>query len=183
MAINVDLVEPPFEWARDFYESQQKKKANHRQVIVSFEDEAGVQEFAGLIGQSISKKTKELWFPPRKENLFDDLFEMDKSSVVNKSASGTRESKKAKKSNSSLFDHEPDFYAKHWRNMPEFDQPDNAAYRQITINLEFDDDVKAFFDKIEQTFTDKTKSVWFPDREKNNVRDLYWIDEEHITNE
>jgi hypothetical protein len=71
----------------------------------------------------------------------------------------------------------PEFYEKHWQNMPTYDQPNNSAYRQLIINFENEDAVKAFSDLVGQNLTKKTKSIWFPKREQNNVSDLFWIEE------
>jgi hypothetical protein len=30
----------------------------------------------------------------------------------------------------------PEFYEKHWQNMPTYDQPNTSAYRQLIINFE-----------------------------------------------
>ena len=63
-----------------------------------------------------------------------------------------------------------------WRGMPEFKQPDNGAYRQIIVSFDNDEGVAKFAELIDQNITSKTKSVWFPAREKNNVVDLFWFD-------
>lgn len=64
-----------------------------------------------------------------------------------------------------------------WRGMPEFNQPDNSAYRQVIVSFEDEEGVAEFFKLINQTYTSKTKSVWFPDRETNRVADLFYYDE------
>lgn len=71
----------------------------------------------------------------------------------------------------------PEFYEKHWQNMPDYNQPNNSAYRQLIINFEDENAVKAFAELVNQTLTKKTKSIWFPKREQNNVNDLFWIEE------
>jgi hypothetical protein len=63
-----------------------------------------------------------------------------------------------------------------WRGMPEFNQPDNSAYRQITVSFDDEDGIKKFAELVEQNITAKTKSIWFPPRKKNNVVDLFWFD-------
>lgn len=63
-----------------------------------------------------------------------------------------------------------------WRNMPEFNQPDNGAFRQIIISFDDQDGVDAFAKLIDQHLTSKTKSLWFPPREKNNVVDKFFYD-------
>jgi hypothetical protein len=66
----------------------------------------------------------------------------------------------------------------HWQNMPEFSQKDKSAHRQIIVSFDTDEDVAAFAKLIDQNITKKTKSVWFPERTKNNVKDLFWIGDE-----
>ena len=74
---------------------------------------------------------------------------------------------------SDLWDVEPE--PEHWRGMPEFKQEDNGPYRQVIVSLEDEAAVQAFFKLIGQTYTDKTKSVWFPDRPISHVTDLFWF--------
>jgi hypothetical protein len=66
---------------------------------------------------------------------------------------------------------------KEWDDMPEFHQPDNGAFRQIIVSFDDKAGVDAFAKAIGQSLTDKTKSVWYPPRERNNVNDLFWVDE------
>jgi hypothetical protein len=72
-----------------------------------------------------------------------------------------------------LFEIEPE--PEHWRGMPEFNQDDNGPHRQVIVSLEDEAAVEAFFKLIGQSYTDKTKSVWFPDRQTNRVNDLFWF--------
>ncbi len=65
-----------------------------------------------------------------------------------------------------------------WRGMPEFNQPANGAFRQIIISFDDQDGVDTFEKLIGQTLTDKTKSVWFPPRERNNVVDIFYVSED-----
>ena len=67
-----------------------------------------------------------------------------------------------------------------WRGMPEFNQPNNGAYRQVIVSFEDEAGVEEFFKLINQPFSDKTKSVWFPDREGNKLKDLFVFDEETV---
>lgn len=79
----------------------------------------------------------------------------------------------------SLFewDESPDFFEKHWQNMPAFDQKDRAAQRQIIVSFDNEEDIKEFSKLVKQNITDKTKSIWFPAREKQIVKDLFWIED------
>lgn len=75
------------------------------------------------------------------------------------------------------FDEQDDSHETEWRGMPEFNQPDNLAYRQIIISFEDDAGIEAFAKLINQNITKKTKSLWFPPREKNRVADFFWFSE------
>ena len=44
----------------EFVQEQQKPYA---QIIVRFDNEEALQEFAGLIGQKLTNKTKSIWHP------------------------------------------------------------------------------------------------------------------------
>jgi hypothetical protein len=64
----------------------------------------------------------------------------------------------------------------HWRGMPEFNQPDNGALRQIIVSFDTQEAVDRFAELLDVSLTSKTKSIWWPPRERNNVVDLFWID-------
>jgi hypothetical protein len=64
-----------------------------------------------------------------------------------------------------------------WRGMPEWNQPDNGAMRQIIVSFDDQAGVDKFSKLIGQDLTPKTKSLWFPPRPTNNVVDLFYFDE------
>ena len=83
-----------------------------------------------------------------------------------------------KKLNNPLFEiDDADEYETEWRGMPEFNQPDNGAFRQIIISFDDQAGVDKFAKLIGQSLTDKTKSVWFPPRPMNKVADLFYFDQ------
>ena len=83
-----------------------------------------------------------------------------------------------KKLNNPLFEiDDADEYEIEWRGMPEFNQPDNGAFRQIIISFDDQAGVDAFAKLIGQSLTDKTKSIWFPPRPMNRVADLFYFDQ------
>lgn len=85
------------------------------------------------------------------------------------------------KINLDIFDCEPVQTAEtEWRGMPEFQQSDLAAHRQIIVSFADDQAVKEFFELIGQHYTDKTKSVWFPLRERNKLSELFWIGDDNV---
>jgi hypothetical protein len=67
--------------------------------------------------------------------------------------------------------------ATEWRGMPEFNQPDNGPYRQVTISFKTPEDLKDFAKLTGLSITDKTKSAWFPYRAMNRVSELFYFDE------
>lgn len=50
------------EW-KDMPEFIQDKQRPYAQIIVRFDTEKDLQEFAKLIGQSLTRKTKSIWHP------------------------------------------------------------------------------------------------------------------------
>lgn len=64
-----------------------------------------------------------------------------------------------------------------WRGMPEFNQPNNGAHRQIIVSFEDDAGIKDFAEKLQLNITPKTKSVWYPPRMINRVTDLFYYDD------
>ena len=85
---------------------------------------------------------------------------------------------KKKKLNNPLFEiDDADEYETEWRGMPDFNQPDNGAFRQIIVSFDDQAGVDAFEALVKQNITNKTKSIWFPPRERNKVQDLFYFDE------
>jgi hypothetical protein len=64
------------------------------------------------------------------------------------------------------FDHQ-----KHWRGMPEFVQNDIAAYQKLTVNFRDEEGVRRFFKLINQKYTSKTRSIWFPEIQIDKLQD------------
>ena len=80
------------------------------------------------------------------------------------------------KLDTSLFDGIPDDEREsEWRGMPEFNQPENGAIRQIIVSFSKQEDIEEFAKLVGQNITKKTKSIWFPNRERNNVVDLFYV--------
>jgi hypothetical protein len=53
-----------------------------------------------------------------------------------------------------------------WGGMPEFNNTPEA-YRTLYIHFETPEAVESFIGLIKQTITEKTKTLWYPEREKN----------------
>ena len=59
-----------------------------------------------------------------------------------------------------------------WLDMPEFNQEDLTPVRQIIVSFKNDEDVQEFANLVGQKLTDKTKSIWYPKQEIDEVKDL-----------
>lgn len=61
-----------------------------------------------------------------------------------------------------------------WKDMPEFEQNNEEGYQKVVIHFETKKDVKEFADLIEQKITDKTKSIWYPEKRKEDLKDIVY---------
>jgi hypothetical protein len=72
---------------------------------------------------------------------------------------------------------------KEWDGMPEY-EAEEPCYRKIVVNFDTEEDVARFFAAIRQSFTQKTKSIWFPEKERRSLKDQEWAaDNAEILNE
>jgi len=72
---------------------------------------------------------------------------------------------------------------KEWDGMPEY-EAEEPCYRKIVVNFDTEEDVARFFAVIRQSFTQKTKSIWFPEKERRSLKDQEWAaDNAEILNE
>lgn len=58
--------DPQTEWA-DMPEYNQGDEMAHKRLIVNFENEEDVQEFAKLVSQNVGEKTRYIWFPEQEK--------------------------------------------------------------------------------------------------------------------
>lgn len=59
-----------------------------------------------------------------------------------------------------------------WAGMPEFEQEDKGAWKSITVHFDSPDNLQNFAELVEQTITDKTRSIWYPKKEHENLMAL-----------
>lgn len=69
-----------------------------------------------------------------------------------------------------------------WAGMPDYEDS-GPAHRKIIVNFESDEDVEAFFKLIGQEHTAKTKSIWYPFKERRDLESMRWVDEHHSSDE
>ena len=53
-----------------------------------------------------------------------------------------------------------------WAGMPEFDQQDESAFRTIKVHFATREAVEAFAALVNQSVTEKTKFLWYPEAER-----------------
>lgn len=63
-----------------------------------------------------------------------------------------------------------------WRGMPEFNDDQEKSYKSLTVHFESVQDLELFAKKIGARITEKTKSIWFPMREKNDFSQIEYRD-------
>jgi len=67
-------------------------------------------------------------------------------------------------------------WKKEWIDMPEFNQKDKEAIQKIIVNFETYEDVLKFAELIGFKVTKKTKSIWFPIKEKDKPSQYAYVD-------
>lgn len=69
------------------------------------------------------------------------------------------------------FDHQ-----KHWKGMPEFNQPGIIPVKVLTVNFLTKEDMLKFSKMVGQEITAKTRSIWFPVESPESAIDKRWSD-------
>jgi hypothetical protein len=64
-----------------------------------------------------------------------------------------------------------------WEGMPEYEAKD-PCFRKVVVNFDDAEAVQNFFDMIGQDFTDKTKSIWHPKKERRDMAALEYAEGE-----
>lgn len=64
-----------------------------------------------------------------------------------------------------------------WAQMPEYIQENKEGYQSVIVHFETKEDVQKFAKLLNQTITDKTKYLWYPEHEKQNLMDWVYVEE------
>lgn len=72
----------------------------------------------------------------------------------------------------------PNYWKKHWKEMPDFEQEYKGPYKTVYVHFRNQEDYEEFAKLIGQNLTEKTKAIWHPKKEKENVSILRWMEEE-----
>ena len=71
-------------------------------------------------------------------------------------------------------------WREHWQGMPEFESNDMNPKKDLKINFRSVEDFLKFSEILGQNLTEKTKSVWWPPREKDQNSLRRWLDESEV---
>jgi len=64
-----------------------------------------------------------------------------------------------------------------WAQMPEFIQENKEGVQQIIVHFETQEDVEKFAELTNQKITKKTKYIWFPKKERQNLIDWVYVED------
>lgn len=64
-----------------------------------------------------------------------------------------------------------------WQGMPEFEQENIDAFKSIVVHFATLEDMQNFSEFINQTVTDKTKSIWYPEKVRSELLDYVVMSE------
>jgi hypothetical protein len=62
--------------------------------------------------------------------------------------------------------------AEEWQGMPEFEQEGSETYQDIIVHFMTAEDVELFAELVDQTITKQTKYIYYPKKERQQLRDL-----------
>ena len=69
-------------------------------------------------------------------------------------------------------------WQQHWVGMPEYEQENLSPYKTLKINFRNEEDVKKFSELLQQNITDKTKSIWFPEYDREKPSNFLFISDD-----
>lgn len=76
----------------------------------------------------------------------------------------------------SLFDKsEHDWFGEAWNGMPEFSHEDLTPHSTLLVHFKNEEDRKEFAKFVEQKLTYKTKSIWYPEPEKQTFTQFRYV--------
>lgn len=64
-----------------------------------------------------------------------------------------------------------------WEGMPDYEGLE-PCFKKVWVNFDREEDVAAFFGLLKQSYTEKTKSIWFPHKERRDLKSQVWESDE-----
>ena len=74
------------------------------------------------------------------------------------------------------FSKETGNFKEEWEGMPEFDKKDEKPFRSLIVHFDKQVDVDNFFKLIKQSFSNKTKYIWFPKQIIKTTKDKIYAE-------
>lgn len=71
----------------------------------------------------------------------------------------------------------PNRWQDHWRDMPEFENEENKSFKKLIVHFRTKQDYDDFVKLLNQSMTDKTKSIWYPELDKDENSLKRWVEE------
>lgn len=68
----------------------------------------------------------------------------------------------------------------YWDGMPEYNNVQIKPYKSVKVHFRNKEDYERFAALMEQDMTEKTIYIWYPEKENNNKRFAFYIDEEDL---
>lgn len=67
------------------------------------------------------------------------------------------------------------FYKRHWVSMPAFKNEEKKPYISLKFRFDTKKDIVDFVRKVQQRITVQTKSIWYPERETQDIASRLWL--------
>lgn len=168
----------------DLAKPEKSSDGSWKTIKFHFRNESDLDEFARMVDQRITSKTRVLWHPKQENENVNALFEVVEPSGYFTDDTLTKKSKKRKVVETDLVEvvkdsnKNIDKWRNHWTGMPEYIQEENGPWKSIAVKFASEQDMQNFAELIGQSLTDKTKSTWHPRREITKNYLMRWVEED-----
>ena len=155
------------------------KDTDESVLRIQFDSLDDLKLFCEKVRQIIPGNKNEIYYPKedRSRSLFQDDDDEDQKPFIITDTSLIETKQKpfdpGKKDMSWL---------KHWKDMPEYDGMPVHVYKKLSVIFRNNDDRLEFIEKVCPYINLKTKSTWFPFKEKRELLKLRWVEDRPSTN-
>lgn len=66
----------------------------------------------------------------------------------------------------------------HWRGMPEYEHEDQTPFRSLLVHFASQQDLDEFLELVDQTVTERTKYIWYPELKHATFMNKRWRQED-----
>lgn len=152
------------------------KESEESILRLQIENLEDLKLFCEKIGQIIPADKNEIYYPKedRTRALFIDDDEEDLKITDTSLIEVKQEQFNIGKKDTS--------WLKHWKHMPDYDGMPSNVYKKVAVKFRNDEDRQKFIDNVCPYVNLKTKSSWFPFKEKRNLLKMRWVEDHPTTN-